>query len=169
MISNAYSSPIPKIKTTYNWIKSDGYIGKSFNEIIPTNSVTLIALTKSSGKGAPMTTEFKPNWDSDKLFNNLFTSSRKSIQWRSDAYESCLAEYTIISDDRIFIVEIYGSIIRNQTITGIGLRGDGFGCWFNITKEEIRTTINPEHGQAPASGAQIIFAENRAGSPVQKG
>ena len=107
--------------------------GKTIREIIPPESVHHIALTRNRGKGAPLTLVFHPDWDSDQLFQYAFASDAKARALALSATEGTLAEYTIVTKGGdLYFIEVMGDHMRNIPITAVILRGDGFGCRFDI-------------------------------------
>ena len=105
---------------------------KTVNEIISINNVRLIAF-RNRGKGSPITNIFKPDWDSNKMIQSVFTSNAKAKELSLSATEVTLAEYFIVTKNGgLFILEVLGDHIQNVPITAVLLRGEGFGCRFDI-------------------------------------
>ena len=129
----AQNTIIPPVRESYSQMQPGAASGKTIQEIIPPESVQLIALTRSRGKGSPLTPAFKPDWDSSHMFRHAFASEAKAGGLALSATESTLAEYAIVTKDgEIYLVEVLGDLMRNMPITAILLRGDGFGCRFNF-------------------------------------
>jgi hypothetical protein len=149
VLAFASEKGIPKVKQSYTMTKSTGYTGKQLKDIIEPGTIKLIAFTGGSGKGTPLTKTFTPDWDSDKLIEELFSSGRVSVEWGMDAMEAIFAEYTIVTDNGLFFLEICGSLVRQQPITAAILRGDGFACRFNINT--IKETSNKASDTADKS------------------
>jgi hypothetical protein len=145
VVALAGAAQIPKVKKSYTAIKGDGYTKKRLKEIIDPETIKLIALTRNS-KGTPLTKTFTPDWDSDDLMKDLFFSDRLSVEWGMHATETIFAQYTIVTESGLFILSICGSVIDQQPMTAAILRGDGFGCRFNLKmkKKSPNNAINAD-------------------------
>ena len=124
---------LPPVRETYNQMQPGAASGKTIRDIIPPESVHLIALNRNRGKGSPLTLVFRPDWDSDQLFQYAFASDAKARGLALSATEGTLAEYTIVTKGGdLYFIEVLGDHMRNIPITAVILRGDGFGCRFDI-------------------------------------
>ena len=109
--------------------------GKTIRAIVPPESIRLIGLTENRGKGAPITRDFKSDWDSNQLIQRAFASDAKAREWSMSATEAILARYSVVTKDgALFMLDVLGDHIRSIPVTAVVLRGDGFGCRFDMNK-----------------------------------
>jgi hypothetical protein len=135
--SRAAETNLPPVRETFSKMHPGGVEGKTIRVIVPLESVRLIALTENLGKGTPITRDFKPDWDSNQLIQRAFASDAKARECSMSATENTLARYSIITKDgALFMLDVLGDHIRNITVSAVILRGDGFGCRFDMDKTE---------------------------------
>ena len=135
--SHAADRNIPPIRETFTQMHPGPVAGKTIREIVPPESVKLIALVENRGMGSPLTKEFKPGWGSDQLLQRAFESSAKAREWSMSATESTLARYAIVTKQgSLFLLDVLGDRIRNVSVTAVILRGDGFGCRLDIGQDQ---------------------------------
>lgn len=124
---------LPAIRETYSQMYPGIFKGKTIRSIIQPEKVQLIALLENRGKGSPLTTDFTPDWDSNQLVRRAFISDAEAQELSMTATESILARYAIVTKDgALFALDVLGNSIGRVPITAILLRGDGFGCRFDI-------------------------------------
>ena len=141
--SSLLAAETPKVSDHYNVIRADTAKGKTFSDVIAPSSVCLIALTGNHGIGLPFTDKYNPQFDSDQLFTELWKSKNPAQDWGLSATESILAEYTIITHDgRLFIVEVLQEMERKLPVSGVLLRGDGFGCRFPVSDSFVSSSTS---------------------------
>lgn len=135
--STVYAAKInlPPVKHSFSQMHPGVVEGMTVREIIPPESILFIALTENRGKGSPLTREFKPDWDSDQMMQQVFASDAKPQEMMVGATELTLARYTIMTKEgALFLLEVLGDHLQNIPATAVILRGDGFGCRFDFKK-----------------------------------
>jgi hypothetical protein len=146
----AAETNLPPVRETFSQMHPGVVEGKTVRAIVPPESVRLIALAENLGKGAPITRKFKPDWDSNQLIRRAFASDAKARDCTMSATEGTLARYSIVTKDgALFMLDVLGDHTRNITVTAVILRGDGFGCRFDMDKTEKEPNQPPE-GRASA-------------------
>jgi len=122
---------LPSANDAFRQMYSGKFAGKTLSEIVPPKSVKLIAITGIYGHG--WTYEFTPNRDVDNLIRLAFTSDAKAKDFALSDTETILAQYSIVTiDGYLFVLEVLGSFIEQRPITAFLVRGEGFGCRFEV-------------------------------------
>ena len=134
---HAAGTELPRVREQFSSMQPGVFEGKSLRSIVPPESVKLIALIENHGKGSPITREFKPDWDSNELLQRAFTSNAKATKVARSATELIVAKYNVVTaDGALFILEVLGDPLTNTSVTAVVLRGDGFGCRFEMVTAE---------------------------------
>ena len=124
---------LPPVQASFSKMHPGVVAGLTIREIIPPESVRLIALTEDRGRGEPLGPNFKPDGDPNQIIRQAFASDARAREWGLRATESTLVRYSIVTrDGRLFLLDVLGDILRNLPVTAIILRGNGFGCRFEM-------------------------------------
>ena len=121
---------LPSVETSYTTISSSRSVGLRLKDIVPPRSVRRIAVTSVASAA--------PNTDHDGIIRELFASDRVSVEWGLLAHETVRVEYTIVTDEALFILSLCGETRHETRVTAAILRGRGFACRFHLITQADR-------------------------------
>jgi hypothetical protein len=102
---------------------------RKVSEVIPSADVKSITRLILLSKGSPVVNGFRPDYDADKLFAQLFRENAplETGVGRS-AYEVTLAQYVIVLKDySTCFVEVLCDTLHRRDVARLVVRGNGFG------------------------------------------
>ncbi|MHB0957586.1 MAG: hypothetical protein ACYC0X_26195 [Pirellulaceae bacterium] len=122
---------MPSVETSYTTIRSSHSVRRRLKDLIPPHSVRHIVVNRLVASAAA-------NPDHDGIIREVFASDRVSGEWGLFAGESVRVEYTIVTDEALFILSLCGEVHQETRMTAAILRGSGFACRFHLMMDTDR-------------------------------
>jgi hypothetical protein len=107
-------------------------------DVIPTADVKSITMLTRHSKGSPVLDDFRPDFESDKLFAQLFRENPSLESGGGlSAYEVTLAQYVIVLKDySTCFVEVLCDTLHRRNVARLIIRGNGFGGSVRLGPQE---------------------------------